>query len=193
MNLSPQGYNDQVLINQIKEGNSEAFEILFDKYWDFAYSNAYKRLKNTEDAKDIVQEIFVHIWQNRSSLHINNVPAYLHVSVRNRVFKQIAFRKKSHPFFQLPDHLVSESVGADHKILSEEFEKSYEDLVKMLPPKRQEIFRLRFHEDLSTQDIANNLAITRKTVQNQIGKALETLKVSLAHPLSILLVFHQML
>ena len=193
MNLNPQGYNDQVLINQIQEGSSEAFELLFDKYWDMAYSNAFKRLKNREDSKDIVQEIFVHIWQNRSSLHINNVPAYLHIAVRNRVFKQIARQEKSHPFFQFPDQLVSETVGADHKILSEEFLKSYEDLVKTLPPKRQEIFRLRYHEDLSTQDIANNLAITRKTVQNQIGKALETLKVTLAHPLSILMVFHQML
>lgn len=193
MNLSPQGNNDQVLINQMQEGNSGAFKMLFDKYWDVAYSNAFKRLKNSEDSKDIVQEIFVHIWQNRNSLHINNVPAYLHVAVRNRVFKQVARQKNTHPFFQIFEHFFPETIGADHKILRQEFEKSYEDLVKMLPPKRQEIFRLRYHDGLSTQDIATNLDITRKTVQNQIGKALETLKISLAHPLSILLVFHQII
>lgn len=180
--------NDQDLLSQLQEGNSSAFEFLFDKYWESAYSNAYKRLKNSEDAKDIVQEIFTHIWQNRNSLHIENVPAYLHVAVRNKVFKLIAKQKNTHPFFYILDDLVMDSASADAKVLLDEFMNSYEALVNTLPAKRQEIFRLRFHDDLTTQEIAKNLAITRKTVQNQIGKALETLKISLTHPLSFFLI-----
>ena len=189
MNVTPHKYDDQVLLNQLHDGNSSAFEILFDKYWEFAFSNAYKRIKNSEDAKDIVQEIFTHIWQNRKSLHIKNMPAYLHVAVRNRVFKLVASQKNTHPFFDIFDNLELETPGADARLLWKEFKNSYEVLIQTLPPKRQEIFRLRFHDDLTTQDIAKNLAITRKTVQNQIGKALETLKVSLTQPLSILLIF----
>ena len=189
MNINPQRINDQVLLKQLQEGNSIAFEFLFDKYWEFAFLNAYKRLKSSEDAKDIVQEIFTHIWQNRHSLLIKNIPAYLHVAVRNRVFKQVALQKKTHPFFHILENQVLESNTADSEILWEEFKNSYEALIQTLPPKRQEIFRLRFHEDFTTQEIAKNLCITRKTVQNQIGKALETLKVSLAQPLSIFLIF----
>ncbi len=189
MNVCPQKYNDQVLINQMQEGNSGAFEILFDKYWDFAYSNAYKRLKNSDDAKDIVQEIFIHIWQNRNSLIIINVPAYLHVAVRNKVFKLVARQKITHPFFHILDNQVIESKSADSRLLWEEFKNSYEALIKTLPPKRQEIFRLRFQDDLTTEEIANNLRITRKTVQNQIGKALVTLKVSLTQSVSIISLF----
>lgn len=183
------GYNDQVLLKQFREGNSGAFEFLFDKYWESAYLAAFRRLKNSDDAKDIVQEIFTHIWQNRNSVNIENLPAYLHIAVRNRVFKLVARQKTTHSFFHIIDDLVLESAGADAKLLWEEFEISYEALVKSLPPKRQEIFRLRFHDDLSTKDIAKTLFITRKTVQNQIGKALETLKISLTNPLSILIIF----
>lgn len=189
MDMKFNEHNDQVLLKQLQQGNSSAFECLFDKYWESAYSNAYKRLKNSEDAKDIVQEIFTHIWQNRHSLQINNLPAYLHVAVRNRVFKLVARQKETHPFFTVFDTLVLESAGADTRLLCEEFMNSYEALVQTLPPKRQEIFRLRFHDDLTTLEIAKNMAITRKTVQNQIGKALETMKVSLTHPLSFFLIF----
>lgn len=189
MNVNSKVYNDQVLLEQLREGNAHAFECLFDKYWDFAYSNAYKRVRNTEDSKDIVQEIFIHIWQNRDSLYIKNMPAYLHVAVRNKVFKLVARQKNTHPFFAIFDNLILESSGADERILWDEFKNSYEALIKTLPPKRQEIFRLRFHDDLSTTEIAKNLAVTRKTVQNQIGKALETLKVSLTQPLTLLLIF----
>ena len=189
MNFNSNASDDQDLLKKLQEGNSLAFKSLFDKYWELAYSNANKRLKNSEDAKDIVQEIFTYIWQNRSCLRINNLPAYLHVAVRNKVFKLIARQKDTHPFFHVFDNLVMESAGADSRLLWEEFMNSYEALVKTLPPKRQEIFRLRFHDDLTTKDIANNLAITRKTVQNQLGKALETLKISLSNPLSICLIF----
>lgn len=184
MNLTPNSNNDQVLLKRIAEGDSRAFESLFDKYWDTAYSNAYKRLKNLEDAKDIVQEIFTHIWLNRNTLRIENVPAYLYVSVRNKVFKLIARQKSTHPFFHVLDNMVKDPTRADSNLLWEEFRNSYEALLQTLPPKRQEIFRLRFHDDLTTKDIAKDLDITQKTVQNQIGKALETLRVSLLQPLS---------
>lgn len=189
MNVNPNVNNDQILLNQMHEGSANAFQILFDKYWESAYSSAYKRLQNSEDSKDIVQDIFIHIWQNRNSVKIENLPAYLHVAVRNRVFKLVASQKNTHSYFQILDNLVLEPAGADSRLLWEEFRNSYEDLVDSLPPKRQEIFRLRFHEDLTTKDIAKKLLVTRKTVQNQIGKSLETLKISLTQPLSILLIF----
>ena len=189
MNVNSNASDDHDLLKQLQKGNSLAFKCLFDKYWESVYSNAYKRLRNSEDAKDIVQEIFTHIWQNRNSLEINNLPAYLHVAVRNKVFKLVASQKETHPFFHILDNIVPESSSADARLLWDEFMNSYEALVQTLPQKRQEIFRLRFHDDLTTKEIAKNLQITRKTVQNQIGKAIETLKISLTNPLSIFLIF----
>lgn len=182
-----QKFSDEDLLVQITAGNEGAFDQLYDKYWETTYSNAYKRIKNPEDAQDIVQEIFIHIWKNRASLKIDNLPAYLHVSVRNKVFKLVAKQKNTHPFFHILENLFADSTKADSKMLWEEFKKSYEALVTSLPPKRQEIFRMRFHDDLTTCEIAKNMSITRKTVQNQIGKAMETLKISLSHPVTFAL------
>lgn len=177
--------SDTLLLKQVEEGSKKAFNILFEKYWESAFSEAYKRLKKYDDAKDIVQEIFTHIWINRETLHIENLPAYLNVAIRNRVVRFVAKQKFVHPFFNLLENLPEKNSQTDADLLWKEFFKSYETLIKSLPPKRQVIFRLRYQEDLPTKVISMQLGITRKTVQNQLGKAIETLKISLLRFLTI--------
>jgi RNA polymerase sigma-70 factor (ECF subfamily) len=171
--------SDILLLRLLQEGNTRAFDTLFEKYWQKAYADAYKRLGNHDDAKDIVQDIFSHIWFNRETTHIDNLAAYLHVAVRNKVIKLVAKQKVTHPFFDILENASVETGGADSDLLWKDFFQSYDAIVQALPPKRQEIFKLRFHEDLRTKEIAKQLGITIKTVQNQLGKAIETLKVSL--------------
>lgn len=186
--IEPNIASDTLLLKQVELGSKQAFNVLFEKYWEKAYSDAYKRLKSHDDAKDIVQEIFTHIWIKRETLQINNLPAYLHVAIRNRVIKFIAKQKPIHPFFNILDNIPEKNSQADANLLWKEFFKSYEALLETLPPKRQEIFRLRFQEDLSTKDISMQLCITRKTVQNQLGKAIETLKVSVLRIFTIAII-----
>ena len=189
MNLIPPVFNQDALLLQLVEQDSKkAFNILFEKYWGKAYSDAYKRIKDYDAAKDIVQEIFTHIWINRETLHIENLPAYLHVGIRNRVIKFISKQKLIHPFFNILDNIAEKNSQADAELLWKEFFKSYEALLESLPPKRQIIFRLRYQEDLPTKDISMQLGITRKTVQNQLGKAIETLRGSLLRILTIALI-----
>jgi RNA polymerase sigma-70 factor (ECF subfamily) len=177
--------DDAILLQQVEEGNAKAFNALFDKYWESAFSDAYKRLKTYDNAKDIVQEIFTHIWINRETLHIENLPAYLNVAIRNKVIKFVARQKLVHPFFSILDNLPEKNSQSDANLLWKEFFKSYETLMESLPPKRQVIFRLRYEKDLPTKAISMQLGITTKTVQNQLGKAIETLKVSLLRLLTI--------
>lgn len=175
--------SDTLLLQQIEKGSRHAFNVLFEKYWEKAFSDAYKRIKNRDDAKDIVQEIFTHIWINREKKHIENLPGYLHVAVRNKVIKFVSKQKMVHPFFDILNSIPGKNYKADGQLLWKEFFKSYEALVERLPPKRREIFRLRFHEDLSTKVISMQLRISRKTVQNQLGKAIDTLRLSFMHAL----------
>jgi len=178
---------DRIMLQQLEQGNREAFNMLFEKYWEKSFSEAYKRLKNREDAKDIVQEIFSHLWIKRETTHIENLPAYLHVAIRNKVIKFVSKQKLSHPYFDKLDQLTEKNSDADSNILWKEFYRSYEALLNTLPAKRLEIFRLRFEEDLPTKDISFRLGIKQKTVQNQLGKALDTLKVSLTRVFLLIL------
>lgn len=173
--------NDTLLLQQMEEGCKGAFNVLFEKYWGKAFSDAYKRIKDSDGAKDIVQEIFIHIWVNRETLHIENLPAYLNIAIRNKVIKLVTKQKLTHPFFDILDNIPEKNSQADSQILWKDFFKSYESLLKSLPPKRQMIFRLRYQEDLPTKEISLRMGITRKTVQNQLGRAIESLKSSLLH------------
>jgi len=176
---------DSILLSQIEKGNHLAFDVLFKKHWEKAFSDTYKRIKDYDGAKDIVQEIFTHIWVKRETLHIENLPAYLNISIKNRVIKYIAQQKLSHPYFSFLDHLPEKHSEADGNLLLQEFFTSFEKLLNTLPPKRQAIFRLRFEENLSTKVISMKLGINRKTVQNQLGMAIQTVRVSLMRILSI--------
>jgi RNA polymerase sigma-70 factor (family 1) len=187
MNLIKFNYTDDVLLlQQIEKGCAHSFNVLYEKHWAKAYADAYKRLKDSDQAKDIVQEVFTHIWIKRETLHINNIPAYLNIAVRNKVFKLVEKQKHIHPFFDILERMPATYLQADDNLLWKEFLTSYETLLKTLPPKRQIIFRLHFQEDLPTKDIAAQLGISRKTVQNQLGKAMEALKISLLPLLPIL-------
>jgi RNA polymerase sigma-70 factor (ECF subfamily) len=177
--VEPNLSSDTLLLKQIEQGSKKAFNILFEKYWEKAYSDAYKRIKEYDTAKDIVQDIFAHIWIKRETLIIENLPAYLHVAVRNKVIKYVTKQKLTHSFFDMADNITEKNSKADAPLLWKEFFKMYEIFLESLPPKRQEIFRLRYQEDLSTKEISEQLSISRKTVQNQLGKAIETLKVCL--------------
>ena len=178
-NTNSNGKDDRLLL-EIKKGNKEAFSKLYDKYWQQAYSKAYIRLGNSDQAKDVVQDVFLNIWVRREH-SIGNFPAYLHVAVRNQVLKIIAKEKKKHPFLDMLQVMHEDGHQPDRNLLWKEFYKSYKSQIETLPPKRQKIFRLHFHKDLTTKKISTELGISRKTVQNQLGKAVAQLRTSLMH------------
>lgn len=172
-------FEDKLLLSQIEMGNMTSFNKLYEKHWEDVYIRAYKRLKDSEQAKDIVQEIFTYLWTKRETLEIDNLPAYLNIAVRNKVFKIVAKAQTSHAFFDTLESVSPASLQPDSNLLTKEFFNSYENKVNALPKKKQLIFRLRYNEDMSTKDIAEQLKISRKTVQNQLASAVETLKTSI--------------
>ncbi|TKB99096.1 RNA polymerase sigma factor [Pedobacter cryophilus] len=170
---------DKLLLQQIKDDSTLAFDALYDKYWEQVYNAAYKRLKDADYAKDITQDIFLQLWSKRKDLQIDHFAPYLFTAVRNNVFKWMEKEQKFTPVPELLAHLERSRDQADAEVLRKEFMVKYEALVNSLTPAQQEIFRLRFHDDLSTKEIAEKLNISRKTVQNQLGKSVTQLRESL--------------
>ncbi len=177
--------SDEVLLRQVALGDRIAYGELYEKYWHVAYSHAYKRLKDEELAKDIVQDIFVNIWL-RKEKPIENFPAYLHIAVRNQVLKMVAKEKGRGAFLDFLPDLPSLHSQTDADIKWREFYQSYREIVNALPPKRHQIFSLRYDEDLTTKVIASRLGLSIKTVQNQLGKAVEQMRTSLLRLLMLL-------
>ncbi|RXF68788.1 RNA polymerase sigma factor [Arcticibacter tournemirensis] len=169
---------DKLLLMRMQEDSSEAFDALYEKYWELVYSAAFKRLNDPGYAKDITQDIFLQLWSRRKELVIDNLPAYLFTAVRNNVYK---WMERDGKYTPIPDLLLQLEISkddADAKILHKEFLKAYEALVGTLTSSQQVIFQMRYQQDLSTEEIAERLNISRKTVQNQLGRSIALLRES---------------
>lgn len=178
---------DGTLLQQVREGNETAFNILYDRYWDFVFMSAMKRLKNEVQAQDISQDIFATLWFRRETLEIDNLHGYLYTSVRNRVLN--LFEKERHyiPFEELLNHnMQCYGDRADAAALRHEFLRIYTSLIESLPPQRQKIFKYYYDECLSTEEISQKLCLSRKTVQNHLGHAVTYLRANLSNLLLLI-------
>lgn len=183
--------DDQILIQKLKEGDERSFNMLYEKYSEEIYLNSLHLLKDHAKAQDVTQEIFVSLWLNREKYCINNLKAYLHVSARNRILRIFEKEKRFVPF----EDLISDPEGiltgesSDYLLLKHEFLQAYKNLLDSLPLQRRKIFDYYFEDGLSTEEIAGQLALSRKTVQNQLGRAVSFLKANLSHLSVFLLIF----
>ncbi len=166
--------SDKLLLQQLQNDDTTAFDALYDKYWGLVYAAAYKRLSDANYAKDITQDIFLQIWNRRHELHIENLTAYLYTSVRNNVLKWMEKEQRITPISDLMQQSAKDR--ADASVLRKEFMRKYENLINSLTPSQQQIFRMRYQQELSTAEIAEKLNISRKTVQNQLGKSAANLR-----------------
>lgn len=174
---------DSLLMLQIREGNRDAFDALYRKHWKAVYNAAYKRLGSYDQAKDTAQDVFIQFWiqqTSRPSAHpIDNVPAYLYAAVRNHVLKWMEREKKFVPIPELLLHLESRRDHADAQVRYNELRAAFDNVVDRFPQQQQVIFRMRYDYDLSSDEIADKLNVSPKTVRNQLGRALSKLKTAL--------------
>ncbi len=169
-------YIDSRLLDLIARHDQGAFELLYKRYWNQLYDAAFQRLRDHQQAEDIVQEIFVTLWAKRECLNIYNLSGYLHTSVRNRVLNYIVRNKVSEDFYQPFAALLIESGTADMVLLEKELLELLKAYIQLLPEKRKQIFVLHLYNQLSTKEIAEKLQISQKTVQNQLRTAIDDLK-----------------
>jgi RNA polymerase sigma-70 factor (family 1) len=170
---------DKLLLLKLKGGSTEAFDALYEKYWKEIYTAAFKRLQDPAQAKDITQDIFLQLWLKREENNIDNLPAYLFTATKNKVFNWMEKERRYTPVPELLLQLKTSRDQTDAELLRKEFMKAYEALIDTLTQSQQQIFRMRYQQDLSTSEIAELLDISRKTVQNQLGKAVAQLRASL--------------
>ncbi|PSL19509.1 RNA polymerase sigma factor [Dyadobacter jiangsuensis] len=175
-NLNQDNSDDQVLLNRMRLGDYLAFGSIYERYWARLFNAAYKRTGDEDSAKDITQDIFLQLWQRRQELEIDNLPAYLLTSVRNNVFKYMEKQQRYIPISELVEQLLSSGEYTDGQLATTELMARFTTLLERLTPSQQEIFRLRFEEEMGTMDIARRLNIAQKTVQNQLTRSVAQIR-----------------
>lgn len=180
--MNPENHNRELfLFEEMKAGKEYAFDFFFNYYYPglcvFAQQISSVSL---EDSKNLVQDVFLKFWNDREKLTINtSVRSYLFVSVKNRCFDFIkqANRKGSLHHTELDNiDLADESIQT---FVLNELEAIFQTSLNKLPDRCREVFELSRFDGLKNKEIAKQLSISEKTVENQMTKALRILKTEM--------------
>ena len=181
-------HTDLELFLLVKQDDCNAFTKIYQKYWQDLYNTAYKRNHNREQCQDIVQNIFTDLWNRRKVLTIIDIEAFLHTAVRYQVFKQAERMPLQSVFLDCFEEIIISPVHTDDLLLEKEILELIHKWIAALPAKRRKIFLLHYFEDLSTKEISEYIGISRKTTQNQLTTASQSLRIRLAQVLSLSLI-----
>jgi RNA polymerase sigma factor (sigma-70 family) len=174
-------HNDTILLELLAQDNRIAFDALYDRYWELLYHAAFRRLKNKDQCKDLIQEVFIDLWSRRAQVTISNLKAYLLTAVRFQVYKLVAKEKAGPAFFELYETIASTAFGAEGALMEKEFMEHVNTWIDELPEKKRTMFLLHTQHDKSTKEIAHQLSLSQKTVQNQLGATISRLRLHIAN------------
>ena len=174
--------DDKLIINKFKEGDVLSFDDIFKKYNKKVYYFALSYLKNKEEAEDVVQEVFMNLWKYRDQINEYYVfSKYLFKITYNATCKR--FRKQASDKKHLEEVLKNISIEDNSTKLDIEYNNLVETanlLIEKLPSRQKKILLLNIEEQLTTEQIAQKLNISKKTVENYLAMAKSSLRKSLA-------------
>lgn len=170
-----------LLAKRIQKGDIKAFDLLYERFSERLFSFAFSMLKNREDAKEIVQETFLKVWNKRSQINTSqSIKAYLFSISYNVTIDILRARLKEDKYREyIQNQFIVGEPGAENMADFNELSETVQKAIEELPEQRKKIYLLSREEGLSHKEIAENLNISVKTVENQINLALKIIRKKL--------------
>lgn len=169
---------DSHLIEQLKTGSKAAFRELFDNYAPKIHAFIVSYLKNEADAEELLQDVFLKLWEKREQLDSSkNIKSYLFKISVNLIYDFIRSRNLQHAYREYTNNdqtLRSDSTW--HEVVYDDMLDHLRQLVSVMPEQRQRIFKMSKEEGLSSDEIASQLQLSKRTVENQLYRAVSFLK-----------------
>ncbi|HEX4852161.1 MAG TPA: RNA polymerase sigma-70 factor [Puia sp.] len=180
-----QSYDELHLLQQVADGDENAYRQLYEKYWNRIYSVAFAYTKSAISSQDIVQETFMKVWVHRAELpQLQNFGGWLHTIAKNLVINQLKklARENDLKAGKSALKLASEQTP-DQQLVAKQMAEIIHEAVSSLPPQQQRIYRMSREEGLKLTSIADQLGISHNTVREHMSKALKNIRAYLAaHP-----------
>ncbi|MBS2100673.1 RNA polymerase sigma-70 factor [Carboxylicivirga linearis] len=169
--------SDIFLVDQLHVGDMNSFDLIFEKYGNRLYAFAISYLKSNEEAEELVQDVFLKLWENRAKLNReSSLKSYLFTIAYHKMcnlFRQ----KEQHNKYILSEKVQDEkSVNLEEQIEFKEALNQIDQIIEELPLRQKEIFIKSRKEGKSSKQIAEELQISPATVDNQISAALKYLR-----------------
>lgn len=171
-------FDEKQLISRLKNNDQKAFDEIFNCYYSRIYHLAYHFLHSREEAQEIVQVVFIAIWENRLQIDANkSFPAYIQSIARHTIYNQLKRAVYRQRFIDYTMREAEAETGfTEDNYQYKELQEVIENAIAEMPPRRREIFYLSRSKGLSYKEIAHKLSITESTVNTQISKSIEFLR-----------------
>lgn len=169
--------SDDELLKAFQSGDQQAYRQIYDRYWQLLYRHSGNMLRNNEEAKDVVQEVFTTLWMKKSEIK-PPVAAFLYTACRNRILNQLKHLKIEAKYAEQRKAILEIPAVSlpDQQVIERDFEKLIEAGIQSLPPKMRQIFELSRKEFKTHREISEELNISSLTVKRQVSNALNILK-----------------
>ncbi|MEG3659935.1 RNA polymerase sigma-70 factor [Arenibacter palladensis] len=169
---------DRKLIKRLRKGNAKAYKYLFSEYYDWLCNYIYNLCKDHSLAEDIVQDAFVSLWEKRNTIMISSsLKNYLFKTCHNQFLQHIRNQKFKFDTLDIIRWDIISEATLEDDLYDYKMEK-LNNLINQLPPRCKEIFVQNKLEKKKYKEIALDLGISEKTVENQMSKALNFLRAN---------------
>jgi RNA polymerase sigma-70 factor (ECF subfamily) len=176
---------NEACVAQIRAGDRVAFEQLFRGWYGKLADYAVRIVGSPDAAEDIVQTVFVSVWNRRDALpDATTLPAYLRRAVRNRALNHLRDTRSSEQLSRLTDEESSIPPRGAVDLEASELAERLAEAMGELAPRTREVFELSRVHELTYREIADTLGISIKTVETLMGRALRALRAALRSELS---------
>lgn len=184
-------YTDIELVAALKDASVEAFDELYNRYWEKLFNYTYHRIHLRDIAFEIVQDIFVSIWSRREVIQLeSSFSGYLFSAVRFQIINYIRNSRQKESYLRDYKRFISSTVdnSNEESMDMHDLQESLVRSIEALPSRCREITRLSILQNWPTEKISSKLEISRRTVENQLALARKHLKSSLGDYVLLLLI-----
>ncbi|ACU05882.1 MULTISPECIES: RNA polymerase sigma factor [Pedobacter] len=169
----PDTNDDHALLIKLRNGDQLAFAEIYNLYRSKMYTYACNLCKSTETAEEIVQEVFVRIWQKKDQINTElNFAAYIKKITLNHVLNHLKKISRDKQLQEEVFHYIAtiRNTTEDH-LLEKELLKTYDEAIALLPPQKKLIYQMSRNEEMTHEQIAEKLNISKNTVKNHMVEA----------------------
>ncbi|MET0462535.1 MAG: RNA polymerase sigma-70 factor [Chitinophagaceae bacterium] len=182
--------DDQSISTLLAKKDEAAFEQVFKTYFKNLHAYACSILKDEAEAEEMVQQVFFKLWDRAENLSFSGpIAAYLYRAIHNECLNYIKHQKvRSNHQLYVAHSMKNQSEQEQGRLVGKELEARYKKALEELPEQCRLIFQLSRFGDMKYREIADELGISVKTVENQMGKALKILRQKLVEFLPVLFI-----
>ena len=173
--------NDLLLFDEVKKGDLPSYEIIFKRYYKELHRFAFTYVRDPSIAEEMAQEVFLYMWEKRKKIEIQTtLKTYLYSAVKNKCLNYIKLElPKQQSMADISEVMLSVSSKLKDEGENEQLKKYIQSAIDALPKKCRQIFILSRNAGMTYEEIAEEMDLSKKTVENQMGIALKKLRESL--------------